>query len=147
MELNKEFMVDPSLSADTVCLGDFPLCRALLMNDSHYPWCVLVPRRNDLTELYQLNLEDRNRLIAESCYLGEQMMMHFKGEKFNVAALGNQVAQLHVHHIVRFRNDPAWPQPIWGKLPPQPYLPHQIERLRSELIDRLKSGGLEPRME
>lgn len=113
--------IHPQLAADCIPLGRFPLCRLLLMNDSNYPWFILVPDRDDVREIYQLGDEDRARLLRETCVLSEFLMTAFVGDKLNFAALGNQVPQLHLHHVVRYRSDPAWPAPIWGKHPPKPY--------------------------
>ncbi|MES0875209.1 HIT family protein [Sinimarinibacterium thermocellulolyticum] len=115
------FELDPRLAADTLPVGDGPLCRVLLMNDQRYPWVILVPRVAGVTELYQLTSAQQRQLLDESMRLGERLMAHFAGHKLNVAALGNVVAQLHVHHIVRYRDDAAWPAPVWGRHPPQPY--------------------------
>lgn len=109
------FTLDPRLTADCVVLGDAPLCRWLLMNDARYPWCILVPRRAGVREIFELDAADRAALLAESVQLGQAMMQAFRGDKLNVAALGNVVAQLHVHHVVRHHGDAAWPAPVWGR--------------------------------
>lgn len=115
------FELHPQLAADTVLVGDLPLCRLLLMNDRQYPWTILVPRRAGLREIYELHESDQLRFWRESAQLSQTLMRVFSGDKLNVAALGNMVPQLHVHHIVRFKDDPAWPAPVWGKHPAQPY--------------------------
>ena len=115
------FELHPRLAADAFVLGDFPLCRLLLMNDAQYPWFILVPRREGAREIYLLDEPDQRALWGESAQLSRAIMRAFDGEKLNVAALGNVVPQLHVHHIVRFAADPAWPGPVFGKRPPQPY--------------------------
>lgn len=130
-----EFALHPRLAADTFVLGDFPLCRLLLMNDANYPWCILVPRRADAREIYRLDERDQQQLLRESAALSRAMMDAFGGHKLNVAALGNVVAQLHVHHIVRFPGDAAWPGPVWGRHPPRPYAPDE----RAARIGALKA--------
>ena len=115
------FAIHPQLAADTFALGDLPLCRVLLMNDAQYPWFILVPRRDGAREAYLLGEADRQQLWTESALLSRALMDAFAGDKLNVAALGNVVPQLHVHHIVRYRTDPAWPAPVWGRHPPRPY--------------------------
>lgn len=127
--------IHSQLSADCIVLGRFSLCHLLLMNDSSYPWFILVPDREDIRELYQLDTADRQQLLDESCRLSEFIMSVFEGEKLNVAALGNQVPQLHLHHIVRYSTDPAWPAPVWGKFPARPYAEQALSEIRSKFIE------------
>jgi diadenosine tetraphosphate (Ap4A) HIT family hydrolase len=108
------FTLHPQLAADTIQIIEWPLSLVLLAKDSHYPWCILVPKRENVREIYHLNQADRTQLLAESCYLAETMEAIFTPVKMNVAALGNVVPQLHLHHIARFQDDAAWPKPIWG---------------------------------
>ncbi len=122
------FELDQRLQQDTVTIGSWPLCEVLLMNDAQYPWLVLVPRVAGATELYELSDEQRAQLDKESTFLSRQLMQVFEGDKMNVAALGNVVSQLHIHHVVRFRDDPAWPAPIWGKFPVQAYEQDALEK-------------------
>lgn len=116
-----KFELHPRLAADSIVLGDFPLCRLLLMNDAQYPWFILVPRRAGAREIYLLAEADQQALLRESAQLSGAIMQAYAGEKLNVAALGNLVPQLHVHHVVRKQADPAWPAPVWGRHPAQPY--------------------------
>lgn len=125
--------IHPQLADDCIALGRFPLCHLLLMNDSRYPWFILVPEREGIREIYQLDDDDRAQLLRESCALSEFLMQSFAGDKFNLAALGNQVPQLHLHHIVRFESDPAWPGPVWGRHPPIPYSVDAIDDIRARL--------------
>ena len=115
------FALHPRLAGDTVAVADLPLCRLLLMNDAQYPWFILVPRRDGAREIYQLADADQQQLLRESAALSRAAMDAFGGEKLNVAALGNVVPQLHVHHVVRHAGDPAWPRPVWGVHPPRAY--------------------------
>jgi diadenosine tetraphosphate (Ap4A) HIT family hydrolase len=115
------FALHPRLQQDCFFINQWPLCHLLLMNDSQYPWCILVPARANITEIYQLSTADQTQLIHESSYLAQQLAILFDADKLNIAALGNMVPQLHIHHIVRYQQDPAWPQPVWGKLPAKAY--------------------------
>ena len=115
------FQLHPRLAADTFHLGDFPLCRVLLMNDAQYPWLVLVPRRADLREVHELTEADQQQLLRESSWVSRQLDEALQAEKMNVANLGNVVNQLHWHVVARFVDDPAWPAPIWGRNPVVPY--------------------------
>jgi diadenosine tetraphosphate (Ap4A) HIT family hydrolase len=133
-----DFTLDPRLEQDTLCLGKFPLSLLLLMNDSTYPWLILVPQRPEIREVYQLDPTDRQQLLVESCHLAEVLAALLRPDKLNIAALGNVVAQLHLHHVVRYRSDPAWPAPVWGKTPPVPYRPEQFAALRTSLLPLLQ---------
>lgn len=115
------FNLHPRLAADTFLVGDFELCRVLLMNDARHPWLILVPRRDDLREIHDLGPADRIALMDESCRVAEAMQREFTPDKLNIGVLGNIVPQLHVHHIARFATDPAWPGPVWGHSPAVPY--------------------------
>ncbi|TXH05563.1 MAG: HIT domain-containing protein [Nevskiaceae bacterium] len=140
------FDLHPQLAADTVAVGDLPLCRLLLMNDSRYPWTILVPRRAGLRELYELHESDLQRYWRESMLLSRTLMSAFGGDKLNIGALGNLVPQLHVHHIVRFQADAAWPAPVWGKHPPLAYAPAALDErvtlLRGLLAQELAAPAL-----
>jgi len=129
----EEFELDPRLAADTFLVGETPLCQLLLMNDARYPWLILVPRRGDITEPFELGEADQAQLWQESMRLGEAMKAHFAADKLNIAALGNQVAQLHVHHIARFHVDAAWPGPVWGVGSAVPYGDAARDALMGEL--------------
>ncbi|MGR8933617.1 MAG: HIT domain-containing protein [Gammaproteobacteria bacterium] len=131
------FELHPRLVQDCFAIGRLELCRLLLMNDSQYPWFILVPEKTAVEELYQLNAEERQQLVDESCYLAENLAALYRADKMNVAAIGNIVTQLHVHHVVRFRHDKAWPQPIWGKFPAVPYSPEHLADTVQCLKNRL----------
>lgn len=132
------FELHPRLAQDSVVIGEFELSLLLLSRDANYPWCILVPKREDVYEIHHLSEEEQLQLIRESCRLSEVMTSVFDADKMNVAALGNVVRQLHVHHIARFTDDPAWPQPIWGKLPAKDYteadFAERIKRLQNALV-------------
>jgi len=120
------FQLHPQLQQDCVELGRFTLCRLLMMNDSQYPWFILVPEIAGMQEIYQLNKAQRALLCEESCYLAEQLAKLYQADKMNIAAIGNLVPQLHVHHVVRYRTDIAWPAPVWGKFAAIPYSQQQL---------------------
>lgn len=132
------YQLHSQLSADTITLGELPLCHVLLMNDAQYPWLILVPRRADISEIFQLEAPDRQQLEMESCAVSELLMTHFNGDKLNIGALGNMVPQLHIHHIVRFKTDAAWPKPVWGTLPSLAYTEKLLKQRHKELIGLLK---------
>lgn len=131
------FVLHPRLAADTVPVATWPLCEVRLMNDSTYPWLILVPQRAEMSEIHQLSPEDRNRVIQEIALAGRLLESATNADKINVAALGNMVPQLHIHVIARFEKDPAWPHPVWGRFPSQPYdettLSHTLRMLRDAM--------------
>lgn len=134
------FVLDPRLQQDTLPIGDFPLCRLLLSNDSNYPWFILVPRRAAISEVFELDQQDQLQLWQETNGLAKTLKDVFNADKLNVAALGNVVSQLHMHVIVRHRDDCAWPAPVWGKQPATPYTAEQVAVIRERLRGVLGEG-------
>ena len=131
------FQLHPRLKLDCLEIGRFQLCHLLLMNDNQYPWFILVPAIPNLSETHHLAISDRVQLIEESSYLAKNLADLYKADKMNIATLGNMVPQLHIHHIVRFKNDPTWPAPIWGKLDAIPYTKEEIKRILNLLQQKL----------
>ncbi len=113
-----QFQLHPQLACDTISVADLDLCQLLLMNDQTYPWLVMVPMRHDMRELHDLMPGDQQAVMLEVTKVSRAMQRLFKADKMNVAALGNMVAQLHIHVIARYEGDPAWPGPIWGVVEP-----------------------------
>jgi len=130
-------ILHPQLENDCFVVGRFPLCALLLINDANYPWFILVPQREGITEIHQLSEADQQQLMRESSMLASCIEKEFNADKINIAALGNMVPQLHIHHIVRYKTDPAWPAPVWGKLEATPYLDEEVKILRSHLSQSL----------
>ncbi len=130
------YALHPQLADETVPVCDLDLCRVLLSTDATYPWLVLSPRRESLRDLHDLNEEDGIATLEEIRRCSRALVDLFGPDKMNVAALGNQVPQLHIHIIARFTTDPAWPGPVWGKVPPAPY----DEAEREALITRLRTA-------
>lgn len=115
------FELHHRLTADCFLIGDFSLCRALLVDDNRFPWCILVPRRAALCDLHDLAETDRAALFDEIDVVSRVLKELHGADKINVAALGNQVPQLHVHVISRSVDDAAWPGPVWGVGTAVPY--------------------------
>ena len=115
------FELDPTLESDSIWIADIDNFTCRLINDSRYVWLVLVPTMDEVTEIYQLSPGLQRQLADLSAALGEELMTLYQGHSFNVAAIGNVVRQLHIHHIVRHENDAAWPAPVWGHSPAVPY--------------------------
>ena len=115
------FQLDDRLARDTFVIGDLPLCRLLLMNDARWPWLILVPRREGMVELIDLELADQTQLRDEAGRASRFLKSHLRPDKINVGALGNIVCQLHLHIVARVVGDPAWPGPVWGHSAAMPY--------------------------
>jgi len=126
----------PQLSKDCLIIGHFSLSRLLLMQDANYPWLILVPDRENISELYQLSDAEQKQFMQESAVIARLLKNDFQADKINIAALGNIVPQLHIHHIARYKTDIAWPAPVWGKFPAKRYTPDQ----RDELMAKLKAS-------
>jgi len=133
------FQLHPQLEKDCFVIGDLVLCRVLLMNDNHYPWCILVPMREHKKDIHELTEDEQVQLVCESSQLSQVMMEIFGGCKMNVAALGNVVPQLHIHHIVRRENDACWPKPVWGQVAARPYADTEARETCGKIRDALQS--------
>lgn len=120
------FQLHDRLAADTHEVARWTLCSVRVMDDANYPWLILVPRRNGLVELHDLSTADLETMTAEITRASRALQALFTPDKINVAAIGNLVAQLHVHVIARFTDDPVWPKPVWGALPARPYDPNEL---------------------
>src|ERR1035437_9271408 len=114
----KDWSLHPQLAQDTVPIGDLALARVLLAKDANFPWLILVPRRPGLIELIELEENAQVQLLSELAAAAGALKSITECDKLNIAALGNQVAQLHVHVIARRHSDAAWPKPVWGAAPP-----------------------------
>lgn len=134
------FALHERLQADTIPLGRLALSRLLLMNDATYPWLILVPERPDVREIIELAAADRIALMEEITDVSRALTAMVHPDKLNVAAIGNLVPQLHVHIVARFRSDPAWPAPVWGRTPPRPYSPAAAAEMRARLRQHLPSA-------
>lgn len=131
------FEMDKRLVQDTVVLGDFALSRVLLMNDSRYPWLILVPRIADASEVFELTAAQQQQLWQETSRVGQVLKTLFQADKINIATLGNVVQQLHMHIVVRMQDDAAWPVPVWGRGMAQPYTVEQLAQIQARLQDTL----------
>ena len=132
------------LADDTLSIGQFSLCDVRLMNDARYPWVVLVPRKEGITESYQMTLDEQQQLMRESAFVAQQLTKLVSADKMNVAALGNVVSQLHIHHIARYHADESWPAPVWGQGESVPYQQAEaqavIEQLALSFAELMRDG-------
>lgn len=129
------FELDPVLAADTFEVMSLELCDVRLMNDARFTWLILVPRRDAAVEILDLSPPDQDLLWSEIRVAAEALRTSCRPDKLNIGALGNLVAQLHVHVIARRRNDAAWPAPVWASGRPQPY-----GRKRDDVVRALESA-------
>jgi diadenosine tetraphosphate (Ap4A) HIT family hydrolase len=136
-EKTKVFTLHAQLAKDGIELAQLPLSTLLLCNDSNYPWFILVPRIADISEIYQLDWQDQQQLLNESSLVSELLMQVFDGDKMNIAALGNVVEQLHVHHVVRYQTDVCWPKPIWGQQVTVPYTDEALSAIKDKILPKL----------
>jgi len=136
------FTLDERLQKDTLVVGRLELCLLLLHRDSNYPWFILVPQREGVTEIHHLSPTEQQSLLAESTLVAEALESLFSPDKLNIAMLGNIVAQLHIHHVVRFKSDISWPGPIWGAAPAGEYevsvLEQRRDRMRNALLEKIE---------
>jgi diadenosine tetraphosphate (Ap4A) HIT family hydrolase len=130
------FQLDERLAADTLPVLSLGLCALRLMNDSRWPWLILVPQRSDIRELYELTPLDQAMLTFETTLVSEALAKITRCHKLNVAAIGNVVPQLHVHLVARNIDDPNWPRPVWGFGGKVPY----NDDSAGEFIDRLRAA-------
>ncbi|UUO24849.1 HIT domain-containing protein [Colwellia sp. M166] len=135
--MSEQFQLHHQLANDCFVIADLPLSQLLLCNDSAFPWFILVPKVDDIQDIYQLDWQQQQQLLNESSMLSEILMQEFKGDKMNVAALGNVVPQLHMHHIVRFKNDACWPKPVWGQQALTPYTDEALAEIKLRILPKL----------
>jgi diadenosine tetraphosphate (Ap4A) HIT family hydrolase len=120
--------LDPQLAHDAAAVGDLPLSRVLVSRDASYPWLILVPRRPAAVELIDLTDADQAQVMREIAQVGRVLKAVTACDKLNIAAIGNVVAQLHIHVVARRRGDAAWPKPFWGAGPAHAYAPDALDQ-------------------
>jgi diadenosine tetraphosphate (Ap4A) HIT family hydrolase len=130
----------PQLERDTINIGDLPLCRVLVIQDANYPWLLLVPRRNEVVEIVDLDEVEQAQLMTETARVARALREITKCDKLNIAALGNVVPQLHVHVVARRTTDAAWPRPVWGAVPPVDHDPEEVKAFISALRKKIWLG-------
>ena len=109
----------------------------LAIKDANYPWLLLVPRRPDVSEIIDLDEVEQAQLMTEIARAARALKAVTECDKLNIAALGNAVAQLHVHVIARRRNDVAWPKPVWGAVPIVPPDPVELGRFSAAVRKKI----------
>lgn len=136
--------LDERLVRDSYPVAELPLCQLRLMDDARFAWLLLIPRRADASEIFDLDAADQRQLWHEAGEVARMLKALTQADKINVATLGNVVAQLHVHVVARRRDDDAWPGPVWGHGEPQPYDLNELASRRDHLLARLDGLKLRP---
>ncbi|MCE6078135.1 HIT domain-containing protein [Agrobacterium vitis] len=131
------FRLDERLARDSQSILQLPLSDLRLSRDSRWPWLILVPRRNDVAEIFELSKDDQIQLLHEQVQVGAALKTATGATKINIAAIGNVVRQLHVHVVARFENDPNWPGPIWGYGVAEPYSDTALATMTTTILDAL----------
>ncbi|WP_339723228.1 HIT family protein [uncultured Paraglaciecola sp.] len=134
------FVLHPQLEKDSELVTELPLCSVRLIKDANYPWLILVPHVADIKDVIDLSEDQQQKLWQESALVSRALKHLFTPDKLNIAALGNMVPQLHLHHIVRYQDDVSWPNPIWGQVPFKAYsnvqLAEQVNLIKTEIETR-----------
>ena len=133
------FILHSKLEQDSLFICRLKLAQVRLVLDANYPWCLLIPEVNQVTELTDLTHQQFVQLQDESLQLQRAMQTVFKPDKMNIAMLGNIVNQLHIHHIARYQYDAAWPSPVWNVVKKKTYgqdqLTQMVELIQSKLTN------------
>ena len=133
------FALHPQLAKDTALIGRIAGSQLLLMNDARYPWLILVPEHDDMQELHELAEASYVEVTQGIRQISEKLQTLMNATKMNIAALGNQVPQLHIHIIARRYDDHAWPGPVWGVGNAVPYDKAEQRLLMATLQKQLLS--------
>ena len=105
--------VSKSFLKDSFYITELKLCTIRLINNSNFPWIILIPKRKKITDIFQLKKKDQNLLMKEIVYTSKVMKKTFKAFNLNIEKIGNVVSQLHIHVIARSKKDSSWPLSVW----------------------------------
>ncbi len=136
------FQLHPRLAADTTIIGEFPLSLVLLHKDNAVPWIILVPKKANLLEFHHLSMEEQQQFLIESQCISELLEQVFHADKINLGALGNLVPQLHYHHIARYKEDIAWPGPVWGNTLGEQRSDEEQSKLAERITENLQKSEI-----
>lgn len=137
-----DFILAPQLEADSLFVGELGLSQLRVHKCADFPWVILIPQFPGLSEIIDLTPENQIRLMEEISWVSQTLQRLYKPDKLNVANLGNVVPQLHIHIIARYKSDPVWPSPVWGK-PLSPITSESlqcIEQWRRKLQKEIQFG-------
>ena len=130
LQNTEDFILNKTLQEDSFLIKELELSKLLLMNDSNYPWFILVPRVYNITEIFELTLEQQENLCKETIQLSKFIKHKFEADKINIGALGNVVSQLHIHIIARYENDIVFPLPVWGQGKVKKYSSTSVNKIK-----------------
>ncbi|WP_416139260.1 HIT domain-containing protein [Halomonas sp. HK25] len=139
----EDVALDERLAEGSYPVTELPLCQLRLMDDTRYPWLMLIPRRRGVSEVFDLDEADQCQLWREASRVGQAFKEFLGGDKLNVASLGNVVAQLHVHLVLRREDDEAWPGPVWGQGEPRRYDLDELAAMRGRVLAMVEGLDLE----
>ena len=105
--------VSKSFLKDSYHITELKLCSVRLINNSKFPWIILIPKRKKITDIFLLNKKGQNLLIQEISLASKVIKKTFKAFNINVEKIGNIVSQLHIHIIARSKKDSSWPLSVW----------------------------------
>jgi len=131
------FKLDPRLEGDTIKIADLDTCELRLMDDSRWPWLILVPRLEGAVEWHELFTDQRQDIDFEISNVASILKSLTGCQKINIASLGNVVSQLHIHIVARNEGDPNWPAPVWGFGEKVAYKPEQSAQLIETIQEQL----------
>ena len=106
-KINKNFFKDSHF------IAELKLCNIRLIDNSKFPWLILIPKRKSITDIFQLRSKDQDLLMKEIVYVSKIMKKTFKAFNLNIEKIGNVVSQLHIHIIARSKKDSSWPLSVW----------------------------------
>ena len=127
------FNIDKKYIKSSNYIIDLKLCSIRLHNNSKFPWLILIPKRNKIKDMTDLNSKDQTLLMKEIVFVSKIMKKLFKTSKLNVEKIGNIAPQLHIHIIARNKKDIAWPLSVWvvkGKKYSAKHLKEVINKIR-----------------
>ena len=107
------FKIDKKFLKSSNHIIELKLCSIRLHDNSKFPWVILIPKRNKITEMSDLNSKDQILLMKEIVHVSKIMKKLFKTSKLNIEKIGNMVPQLHIHIIARSKKDSTWPLSVW----------------------------------
>ncbi len=131
------FSLDPRLERDGLLVSNLGLCQLRVMNDQRWPWLVLIPQRDDVSEIFELTPLDQAMLTFETNMVAAALKKVTGATKINIGALGNIVRQLHVHVIARSEGDANWPGPVWGFGAAEPWSDDERKAFAARILENL----------